>query len=78
MAFVFVVAVGLIGALPCLAANGLELVDPSGKFGTVERTVKAKTGEHVGPVGRMEAIETFAVALLAPIESDPEKERADA
>ena len=41
-------------------------------------SVKAKTGEHVGPVGRMEAIETFAVALLAPIESDPEKERDDA
>lgn len=28
--------------------------------------VKAKTGEHVGPVGRLEAIETFAVVLLAP------------
>ena len=41
-------------------------------------SVKAKTGEHVGPVGRMEPIETFAVALLAPIESDPEKERDDA
>ena len=46
MAFVVVVAVGLIGALPCLAANGLELVDPSGRFGTVERTVKAKTGDN--------------------------------
>lgn len=34
--------------------------------------VKAKTGEHVGPVGRMEAIETFAVALLAPISDNVE------
>lgn len=36
--------------------------------------VKAKTGEHVGPVGRMEAIETYAVALLAPIAPEREEE----
>ena len=40
--------------------------------------VKAKTGEHVGPVGRMEAIETFAVALLAPIASENREDCGDA
>lgn len=45
MAFVVIVAVGLIGVLPCLAADGLELVDPNGRFGTVECTVKAKTSD---------------------------------
>ena len=30
--------------------------------------VKAKTGEKVGPVGRLEAIEARAVVLLEPLE----------
>jgi len=32
--------------------------------------VKAKTGEKVGPVGRLEAIEARAVVLLEPFESE--------
>ena len=31
--------------------------------------VKAKTGEHVGPVGRLEAIEAQAVVLLEPLDA---------
>lgn len=34
--------------------------------------VKAKTGEKVGPVGRMEAIEARAVVLIEPIERGEE------
>ena len=34
--------------------------------------VKAKTGEHVGPVGRLEAIEAQAVVLLEPIDATSE------
>jgi 2-C-methyl-D-erythritol 2,4-cyclodiphosphate synthase len=33
--------------------------------------VKAKTGEHVGPVGRGEAMECHAVVLLRPVGGDP-------
>jgi 2-C-methyl-D-erythritol 2,4-cyclodiphosphate synthase len=39
--------------------------------------VKAKTGEYVGPVGRMEAIEAHAVALLAPISDQSSQEGSD-
>ena len=38
--------------------------------------VKAKTGEHVGPVGRMEAIETRAVVLLRRVAKLDEGERS--
>jgi 2-C-methyl-D-erythritol 2,4-cyclodiphosphate synthase len=31
-------------------------------------SVKAKTGEHVGPIGREEAISAECVALLQPLE----------
>ena len=34
------------------------------RLGSTEVNVKAKTGEHVGPVGRGEAIECHAVVLL--------------
>ena len=38
--------------------------------------VKAKTGEKVGPVGRMEAIEARAVVLLEPVGKERAKELA--
>lgn len=38
--------------------------------------VKAKTGEKVGPVGRMEAIEARAVVLLEPVGNEGAKEQA--
>ena len=37
--------------------------------------VKAKTGEHVGPIGRGEAIACQAVVLLRPAEPDQDQSR---
>jgi 2-C-methyl-D-erythritol 2,4-cyclodiphosphate synthase len=53
---------------PAIRARVAELlrVDP-GAVG-----IKAKTGENLGPVGRGEAIDTLAVALLAPSDADAE------
>ena len=36
--------------------------------------VKAKTGEHVGPVGRLEAIETFATVLMTRVAREKERD----
>lgn len=50
---------------PAIRANLARLLE----VGESEVNVKAKTGEHVGPVGRAEAICCEAVALIEPAAS---------
>ena len=55
-------------------ANGDLVAALTGDWSEVEKSVgdkiKAKTGEHVGPVGRGEAIVCEAVTLIEPADDD--------